>query len=121
MPTPLKVALGVVAVEAVAFMVVGLLELFALDPKRPEVALTTGIFFLAYAAFLGFFTWRLARLESWARAPIVMGQLIQIPVALSYWGGGTKPVTVALLACSLVTLGGIFHPSSIKAIEEADV
>ena len=119
-PTPLKVALGVVALEAVAFVVYGVLELLSLDSKRPEVSLTAGLFFLAYAAFLTFFAWRLARLESWARAPIVMGQLIHIPVALSFWGGDTKAVTVVLLTSSLVTLGGIFHPASIEAIEAAE-
>jgi hypothetical protein len=120
LPTPLLVALVVVGLESVVLLVMGVLELVSLDTARPEVALTAGLFFLAYAAFLAFFTWRLARLESWARAPLVMGQLIQIPVGLSYWGGDTRFVTVALLAAAGVALVGIFHPASIAAIEAAE-
>jgi len=120
LPVPLLVALVVVGMESLVLLVMGILELVSLDTARPEVALTAGLFFLAYAAFLAFFTWRLARLESWARAPLVMGQLIQIPVGLSYWGGDTRFVTVALLAAAGVALVGIFHPASIAAIEAAE-
>ena len=119
-PLPLTLALAVVALEVLAFGAYGVVELAAFDSKRPEVALTSGAFFLAYAGFLTFFGWRLSQLESWARAPIVMCQLLQIPVAINFWGGETRTnvVSIALLVVSVAVLGGIFHPRSLAALED---
>ena len=73
------------------------------------------------AGFVGFCSWRLRSLHVWARSPLVMLQLIQIPVALSFWGDGwTRIVTVAMLALSAVVLVGIFHPRSLAALEDAE-
>ena len=120
LPRPLLVALAVVALEALAFLAYGVAELFSYDSERPEVALTSAVFFLVYAAFLGFFAWRLSRVDSWARAPLVMAQLIQVPVAISFWGGEvwTNVAAGVLVASSLLVLGGIFHPRSIAVLED---
>ncbi|QLQ11014.1 MAG: hypothetical protein HZY75_12410 [Nocardioidaceae bacterium] len=114
----LLLAVSVVVIEAVAFAVFGVIELLHLDTSRPEVALTSGLFFLLWAVFLMFFSWRLSRLESWARPPLVMAQLIQVAVAFS-WGGLSWAV-VALLISAVLVLVGIFHPASIAAIESAE-
>lgn len=114
-PLPLLVAAAVVFVEALGFAVYGVVELLHIDSKRPEVGVTAGIFFVLYAVFLIFFGWRLVLLESWARAPLVMGQLIQVAVALSY--GGVTPLALAFATTALVVLVGIFHPATIGAIE----
>ncbi|MFT4010823.1 MAG: hypothetical protein QM655_12375 [Nocardioidaceae bacterium] len=115
LPAPLWVAVVVVLLEALGFAVYGVIELFHLDSKRPEVALTAGIFFVLYAGFLVFFGWRLARAEAWARAPIVMAQLIQVAVALNY--GGVAPLSVTFVVTAAVVLVGVFHRASIEAIE----
>ncbi len=117
-PPPLTVAVSVVALEALGYGLFGLTEWAVTDRDNPVVGISTGLFFVLFAGFLGFCAWRLWRLQSWARAPIVMTQLIQVPVAVSFWGSGwTNSVTVGLVVLSLVTLAGIFHPESLEALE----
>jgi len=111
----------VAGLEGLVYGGLGVWELSVVDSDRPEVSVSTGIFFLLLAGFLGFCAWRLRALHAWARAPIVMVQLIQVPVAISFWGSGwTKGVSVAMLALSAVVLVGIFHPRSLAALEDAD-
>lgn len=117
-PPPLTVAASVVGIEALAYAVVGITEWAVIDKDKPLVGLSTGLFFVAFSAFLGFCAWRIWLLHSWARAPIVMTQLIQIPVAISFWGGEwTNAVTVVMLLLSAIVLAGIFHPQSLTALE----
>jgi hypothetical protein len=120
-PAPLAVAASVTALEALGYAVIGITEWAATDPDKPLVALSTGLFFVVFSAFLGYCGWRLWRLSSWARAPIVMTQVIQIPVGISFWGAGwTRAVTVVMLLASGLVLAGIFHPQSLEALESAD-
>jgi hypothetical protein len=69
-----------------------------------------------YAGFLGLCAWRLLRLHSWARAPVVLAQLIQVMVGVSFLGGATTPVGVGLVLVGVLTLAGVFHPASIAAL-----
>lgn len=118
-PPPLTVAASLVGLEALGYGTVGLTEWAVIDKDRPLVGISTGLFFVAFSAFLAFCGWRIWRLHSWARAPIVMTQLIQIPVAISFWGGEwTNVVTVVMILLSAVVLAGIFHPQSLAALEE---
>jgi hypothetical protein len=121
-PTPLTVACAVAAFEALAYGVVGVVALAAVDPDRPAFSVSIGLFFLLLAGFVGFCAWRLRHLHVWARAPLVMLQLIQIPVAVSTWGDGwwARVAPVLMLALSGLALAGIFHPRSLAAMEDAD-
>lgn len=117
-PTPLTVALSLTAVEALVFAVLAVAELVAFDPAKGAVAATTAAFFVVYGGGLALCAWALWRLRSWARAPVVLAQLIQLLVAWSFWGGETTWVAVALAAVAVVVLAGIFHPASIEALAE---
>ena len=119
-PLPLALAGAVAGLEAAAYLINGLVEWAATDSDRPVVGLSTGLFFVAFGAFLGLCAWRLWRLHVWTRAPIVMTQLIQLPVAVSFWGGSTRWVSVLLVVLSVVTIAGIFHPASLAALEDGD-
>ncbi len=119
-PPPLTTAAAVVGIEGAAYALFGLSLVPSVTGERLTMGLTTLVFMTAYGAFLGFCALRLWRLHSWARAPIVMAQLIQIPVALSFWGGQTRPVTVVMLLVSAVVLAGVFHPQSTGALEDAE-
>jgi len=120
-PPPLTVAASVVALEALGYAVGGITEWAVTDKDNPVVGLSTGLFFVAFGLFLGYCAWRIWLLHSWARAPIVMTQLVQIPVGISFWGGGwTNTVTIVMILLSGIVLAGIFHPQSLQAFEEAD-
>jgi len=118
---PLSVAASVVALEALIYGVFAVTEFSVTDPDNPAVGITTGIFFVVFAGFLGFCGLALYRLRSWARAPVVMTQIIQIPVAISFWGGGwTTTVSIVALVLSGIVLAGVFHPDSLEALENHD-
>ena len=93
-------------------------EIVAVSGERVVMGVTTSLFFVAYGAGLAFCAWAVTRLRSWARAPIVVAQLIQVMVAWSFRGGGTTLVAVALGLVAVVVLAGIFHPASLDALAD---
>jgi hypothetical protein len=117
-PAPLVVAAGLVGVEAVALVVLGVAELGALSGDRVAMGATTSVFFLGYGAGLAFCAWMLVRLRSWARAPVVLTQLIQLGVAWSFRGGASNAASAALTVLAVLVLVGIFLPSSVAALGE---
>ena len=48
----------------------------------------------------------------WSRGPAVAAQLILLPIALSFRGGPTTWVSVALAASAIAVLVGVLHPRS---------
>lgn len=117
-PAPLTVAVSLVALEALIFVVLAVAEVAAFEADKAAMGATTTIFFLGYGVGLALCAWALARLRSWARAPVVVAQLIQLLVAWSFRGGETTWVAVGLAVVAAVVLAGIFHPQSIDALAE---
>lgn len=119
-PAPLVVATSLVALEAVFLVLFGLAELRALSATKLAMGITTSLFFITYGVGLGVFGWLLHRLRSWTRAPVVLAQLIQLGVAWSFRSGGTAVVSVVLTVVAVLVLVGIFHPASLRAVDEED-
>jgi hypothetical protein len=117
-PAPLTAAASLVAVEALVLVLLGVLEAASLQADKATMGATTALFFLVYGAGLAFCAWGLARPRSWARAPVVVAQIIQLLVAWSFLGGATTWVAVGLGAVAAIVLAGIFHPHSIDALGE---
>ena len=115
-PVTLAVAAGLTAAEALAFTAYGVALLPGLFRGHPEAGSTSSLFFLAYAVFLGVCAQQLLRLRSWARAPVVLAQLIQLFVGTSFWGGSTTAVAIVLIAVALATLVALLHPRSLAAL-----
>ena len=118
MPPPLTVAVSVVALESAMLILQGLALVPALEGERLAMGTTSVAFFLLYGGFLGYCAWQVYRLNSWARAPLVLAQLIQILVGGSFWGGSTTVVAVVAVVLALIVLAGIFHPASLTALED---
>jgi hypothetical protein len=110
----------VVALEGVALAVYGLVQLPAITADRATMVVTNTAFFLAYGGGLVAFAWLLSRLRSWARAPVVLAQLIQLGVAWSFRGGSTTALSALLAVLALVVLVAVFHPASLRAVEDAE-
>ena len=110
-PPPLTVAATVAAVQGLLFLAYAVLEIAHLSGGRVAMGLTTTGFFAVYGAGLVFCAWQLTRLESWARSPVVLAQLIHLGLAWNFRGGSTMPVAIALLVCAIVVLAGVFHPA----------
>lgn len=117
-PAPLTVAASLAAVEGLGYLVYGITELAVLSGERAQMGATTAVFFLLYGTGLVYCSWAVYRLRSWARAPIVMVQIIQLLLAWNFRGGSTTPVAVGLALVAVIVLAGIFHPQSIDALAE---
>ncbi len=117
-PVPLVVAAGLAAVEGGLLALYGVAELVAVQGGRLSMGLTTAVFFLLYGVGLVFCAWSAYRLSSWARAPIVLAQLIQLGVAWSFRGGSSTPVAAALALVAATVLVGIFHRASVQALDD---
>jgi hypothetical protein len=115
-PAPLTVAVSLAGIEALVLVLLGILELFALTGDRVTMGLSTTAFFWVYGVGLAFCAWRLALLHSWARAPVVLAQLIQLGVAWSFKDGDTVLIAVALAVVAVIVIAGVMHPRSIAAL-----
>ncbi len=104
------------ALEALAFLVYGLALLPALLGDRPQAGSFALFFFLAYAGFLAACAWQLWRLRSWARAPVVLAQLIQLLLGFGFWSGGITLVAVVLVVVAVAALVTVLHPRSLAAL-----
>ena len=115
-PATLTVAVSLAGIEALVLVLLGILELFALTGDRVTMGLSTTAFFWVYGVGLAFCAWRLALLHSWARAPVVLAQLIQLGVAWSFKDGDTVLIAVALAVVAVIVIAGVMHPRSIAAL-----
>lgn len=101
-------------------MMLGVAEMASVRGPRMTMGVTTALFFAVYGVGLAYCAWQVWRLESWARAPIVLAQLIQLGVAWSFRGGAGTLATVGLGVVAAVVLAGVFHPDSIRALADED-
>ena len=107
-------------VQGLLFLGYAVLEVAHLSDSRMAMGLTTSAFFGLYGAVLALCAWRLTRLDSWARSPLVFAQLVHLGLAWSFWGGSTRPISVALVVAAVIVLAGVFHPASIDALDDED-
>jgi len=104
------------AVQALVLAVLAVAEIVGLTPGRVTMAVTTSVFFLAYAVGLAVCVRGLLGLHSWARAPIVVTQLIQLGLAWNMRDHAWLPWLLA--AYAVVVLVGVLHPRSIAALAD---
>jgi hypothetical protein len=113
---PLRVALAVTAVEALALAVsaVGLAVYVASGHRPHDSADLWLVVVLAAlgAAGLGVVVRGIAGGRRWARSPAVLTQLIVLPIGGSALGNGGLLAGVPLLLGGLAGLVGLFAPSS---------
>jgi hypothetical protein len=112
------VAASLAGVEALALLVLGVLELAHLRSVRLTMGLTTSVFFLAAAAGLGWCAWSLWRVRRWARGPVVMVQLVQLGLAWNFRDVWTLLLPLSLAVVALVVVAGLLHPASTQVLEE---
>jgi hypothetical protein len=115
-PVTVVVAAAIVFLEALGVAGFGIAEIVSLDPDRPSVALTSGAFFLIYAAGLAFAGRGLLRLQTWSRSIIVVAQVFHLAVGWSFRGGDTTVVSWVLGVPALVVLALVFSPSTTQAL-----
>lgn len=112
------VAACVTALEGLALIAAGVLEMLALSGERLTMGLTTAGFFIAVGAGLIYCALSLVRLHSWARSPVVLAQLFGLGMAWSFRGGETTLISGVLAVVAVVGLIAILHPRSIRALAD---
>ncbi len=125
MPDPttlrlLRVAGALCLLEAAALAGMGVVELASLVAGRLVLGVTTAVFLFAYAAGLAAAGLSIARVRSWARAPVVLSQLIALGLAWSFTGGGTTWVAVLLAVPAVVVVVLVVRPASTSALYGSD-
>ena len=117
-PTQLVVAAVLAALEGLVALGFGVAEIFQVRLFRAVVGVGVAVFMVGFAALLFAAARALLQLRRWARAPVVVVQLIMLPVGWSFRGGQTTPVAVGMIIVALLTLVLILHPRSTRALVE---
>lgn len=108
---------AIVAVEALAFGVLAVLELFHVSSQRVGMGVVVTLFLVLIAAGLLWAAWRVSLGESWARSPLVFAQLIQLGLAWNFRGDPAwLAPTIALPA--VVVLACLLVPPVTRALSE---
>lgn len=104
------------ALEGLVALGFGVVEIFQVRLSRAVVGVGVAVFMVGFAALLLAAARGLLHLRRWARAPVVVVQLILLPVGWSFRGGQTNPVAAAMIIVALLTLVLILHPRSTQAL-----
>jgi len=94
----------------------GVAAIFQVRLFRAVVGVGVAAFMIGFAVLLLAAAYGLLRVRRWARAPVVVVQLIMVPVGWSFRGGQTTWVAVAMIAFALLTLVLLLHPRSTRAL-----
>lgn len=83
------------------------------------LGVSAAVFFLVCAAALAALARAVMGLHSWARAPIVLVELIELGLA---WNArhGQPVLAVVLAAVSVVVLAALLHPATTRALAPRD-
>jgi hypothetical protein len=117
-PTPrlLRLAALVCLLEAMGLVAMGVVEIVSLDSDRLVVGVTTTVFFVVYALGLAVAAGALSRSRSWARAPLLLAQLIQLGLAWSFHGTSTDWVAALLAVPALFVAVILVLPSTAQVL-----
>jgi hypothetical protein len=115
-PPPLVAAAVLAALEGLVALAFGVAEIFQVRLFRAVVGVGVAFFMVGFAVLLFAAARGLLRARRWARAPVVVVQLILLPVGWGFRGGQTTPVAVAMIIVALLTLVLILHPRSTQAL-----
>ena len=116
---PQLVGAAVLAVlEGLVALGFGVVEILQVRLFRAVVGVGVALFMVGFAVLLLAAARALVRGRRWSRAPVVVVQLIMLPVGWSFRGGQTTPVAVAMIIVALLTLVLILHPRSTRALVE---
>ena len=116
-PPPLVVAAGLTLVEGLLTVMYGIGEAVHITSNRLVMGVTTSVFFVAYGAAMMLCAWGLNRLQTWARGPVLLAQLIWLGLAWNFREGDTLPLAIALAVPAALVLVGMLVPSSVDALE----
>ncbi len=112
----LSIAAIVVAIEAVAYIVLAVLDLANVSSERVGLGVGAGVLLAAYGAGQLFFAWRVSQGESWARSPLIVTHLIQLLLAWNLRNGDTTWLAYVMAGLAVVVLACLLAPAVTRAL-----
>ena len=114
-PRQLTAAAGLAATEGLVALGFGVAELAQVN-LDVVAGVGVALVMIGFAVLLVAAARALLRGRRWARAPIVVVQLIMLPVGWSFRGGSTTWVSAVMIIVAVVTLVLVLHPRSTRAL-----
>jgi predicted transporter len=111
-PLTIVVAATLLALEGLVGLAYAVLEVGQVRMSRAEVGVGVAILMGGFGLLLLLVSRGVFLGRRWSRGPAVATQLILLPIALSFRGGATTWVSVALAALAIAVLVGVLHPRS---------
>jgi hypothetical protein len=111
----LRVAAGLVFLEGLALMAAGawlLVQTVAGSPDSLGTALFLALLAVAVGVAVAWLSRLLLRGQRWARSPVVVVQLLALPVGAGLVQGARYPYAVVDLALAVVVLGLLVTPAA---------
>ncbi|VXB19419.1 conserved membrane hypothetical protein [Nocardioides sp. AX2bis] len=110
------VAASLVALQGLALVGLGVLQLASLTRESFTLGVGVGVFFLAFAVLLLAAARALLRGETWGRGPVLLAQLIQLGLAWTNRQELPLLLTGALVLTAVVAVLGVVHPASVARL-----
>lgn len=117
--TLLGIAAAVVTVEALAYVVLAVLDVADVSRERLGLGVGVGLLLAIYGGGQLFAAWRVLQGESWARSPLVVTHLIQLLLAWNLRDGDTTWLAIVMGVCAVVVLGCLLAPPVTRALGRA--
>ncbi len=114
-PPSLLLGAGLAVAEALVLLVFAVLDVVNATEDRLGSAVATAVFFALLGVGLLVCAYGLWHLESWARSPVVVVQLI---ILLTAWSLAdlSRSAAIVFAGVSVATLVCLLHPASIRAM-----
>ena len=119
-PPALLVAAALLAVQALAALVFGVLEASQIRPVRAFMGIGVTVLMLAYGVLLGLLARAVARARRWSRGPAVVTQLILLLLGYSFRQPPTTWTGFAMAVVALTVLVSLLLPASTRAFVGED-
>jgi hypothetical protein len=115
----LGVAAAIVALENLAYVSVGVVDLADTSGGLIGVGLGAGILLVTYGLGQLYAAWRVRQGHRWARAPLVVTQLIQVLLGKDVRPEGLPWIAPTLIVSALVVLGCLLAPTVTRALNSS--
>jgi hypothetical protein len=111
-PFTIVMAAALLALEAVIALGYAALEVGQVRMSRAALGVGVAILMAGFGLVLLAVARGVFRGKRWSRGPAVATQLILLPIAWSFKGGGTTWVSAVLAVLAIAVLVGVLHPRS---------
>lgn len=112
----LLIGLTLVAIEALAYVVVGVIAITSVSAGKAADSAGIGLFLVVYGVAQLFAAHKLLQWHTWARGPLVFTQLIQLGLAWGLRHSDQQWLSAVMAVAAALTLGCLLAPSVTRAL-----